>query len=912
MRNMSNTTRVLAHRMSLRKPQKDSLELLERLTKAVDFKSSDSKEKMLDTLLAEGYLKNFTDFDRDFPSFSFAIATGVGKTRLMGAFISYLFIEHKIRDFLILAPNLTIYNKLIDDFRNKSSNKYVFKGIGEFVHHEPRIITGDDYQNVNTPRKQTYKPGMQQALFTDDLAINIFNISKLDKEVSKIKEINEYIGEPYFDYLKNLENLVVIMDESHRYRADRGMQVINDLRPILGLELTATPVVTKGARNIPFNNIAFEYPLANAIRDGFVKEPYAATRKNMDLKAMKKMEKEELEKLKLEDAIVIHEKTKTSLDLYSRNNGLPRVKPFILVVAEDTNHAETILALIKSPQFFDGLYSEKVVTIHSGQRGSEKDDVVQHLLNVEKPDNPIEIVIHVNILKEGWDVTNLFTIVPLRSAAAIILREQTLGRGLRLPYGHRTGDPNVDRLTVVAHELFKELIETANDPNSIIMKEYIIDPDDAEFSAAQEVVTVPPLAESGLQKIQDEIDKATSPEEKKAAELKYSTKKTIIDAVNEGLADKNAKSLDDLTTQDVKTRLAQIVADTLPLFDMSKEEQGKAVECLISDGLIEETLQEIILGTIEIPRIVVQPSGETTTGFHSFKLNSKSLPNWQPVTEEILIKALQSGETSTIGITNDITNTKDTNMNIIVRQLINNDEIDYDEQKDLLYDLAGTIIEYLDSYIKDEKKVSNVVQFYARDIASQIWIQMSDKFYIKDAGYQAADMQPFQRIEKHNFSKLKKDDLFDFRRTFKTTGEMRTKMFKGFKKACHSCYKFDVKPEKELATILEDDKSVEKWLRPAHNQFKIFYGSRSSSYEPDFVVQTERTIYMVEVKDHDKLTSEDVLEKARAATQYCTTVNEYHKKYGGREWKYLLVPDNQVESNRDFKFFESFEYKEKN
>ncbi|KYG66450.1 hypothetical protein AZI86_05235 [Bdellovibrio bacteriovorus] len=908
---MGNTTRTLAQRMSLRKPQKESLEILERAFQVVDFKSKDSKEKKLDALLTNGGFGNLKEFDRDFPSLSFAIATGVGKTRLMGAFISYLFIEHKIRDFLILAPNLTIYNKLIDDFRNTSSPKYVFRGIGDFVHHEPRIITGDDYESVNTPRKQMFKPGQQQALFTEDLAINIFNISKLDKDVSKIKSINEYLGEAYFDYLKNLENLVVIMDESHRYRAERGMQVINDLNPILGLELTATPVVSKGGKDIPFKNIAYEYSLAKAIRDGFVKEPYAATRKNFDLKSLKKMDKDELDQMKLQDAVVIHEKTKTSLDIYSKNNGLPRVKPFILVVAEDTKHAEKLLDLVKSPKFFDGQYSEKVVTIHSGQKGSEKDEVVQGLLSVEKPENPVEIVIHVNILKEGWDVTNLFTIVPLRSAAAVILREQTLGRGLRLPYGQRTGDPNVDRLTVVAHELFKELIEAATDPNSIIMKEYIIDPDDPEFKHGQEIVTVPSLAEAGLQKVQEEIEKAKTPEAKKMAEVKYNLKKAIIDAVADGTAITDVKSLKELTEAKVKKELQKSVTETLPLMEMLTDDRDKIVAELLKDGLLEETLQEIISGTIEIPRIVIQPSGETKTGFHTFKLDTKPFPNWQPVDEEILIKALQSGETSSIGIIKNNANSRDTNVNTIVRQLINNDEVDYDEHKDLLYSLAETAIEHIEKSHKDPNKVSNVVQFYAKDIASQIWLQMSGKFFVKDAGYEASDVQPFQRIEKHNFSKIRSDNLVDFRTTFKSTGEMRLKILKGFKKSCHSYYKFDVKPERDFAVILEDDKNVEKWLRPAHNQFKIFYSNQSKMYEPDFVVQTEKVIYMVEIKDSAELQSDEVQDKARSATQYCNSVNEYLKANGGRTWKYLLIPHDQVETNKDIKFFQSFEYKSK-
>ena len=87
---------------------------------------------------------------------------------------------------------------------------------------------------------------------------------------------------------------------------------------------------------------------------------------------------------------------------------------------------------------------------------------------MEKPDNPTEIVIHVNMLKEGWDVTNLYTIVPLRAANSKTLVEQSIGRGLRLPYGKRTGVGVVDRLTIVSHDKFQEIVDYANSPDSVI------------------------------------------------------------------------------------------------------------------------------------------------------------------------------------------------------------------------------------------------------------------------------------------------------------------------------------------------------------------------------------------------------------------------------------------------------------
>src|SRR5207253_1660266 len=74
-------------------------------------------------------------------------------------------------------------------------------------------------------------------------------------------------------------------------------------------------------------------------------------------------------------------------------------------------------------------------------------------------------------------VTNLYTIVPLRAANARTLIEQSIGRGLRLPYGKRTGVTAVDRLNIVAHDRFQEIIDEANRPDSVIrLQQVILDP----------------------------------------------------------------------------------------------------------------------------------------------------------------------------------------------------------------------------------------------------------------------------------------------------------------------------------------------------------------------------------------------------------------------------------------------------
>ena len=178
-----------------------------------------------------------TDFEREFPSLCFALATGVGKTRLMGACIAYLHLAHGINNFFVLAPNLTIYNKLIADF-TRNTPKYVFKGIAEFAQQPPLVITGDNYDQSGATVDVLPRG------FSQDVRINIFNIAKINSEVRggkepRIKRMREVLGDSYFNHLANLPDLVLLMDESHRYRAQAGMRAINELKPLFGLELTA-------------------------------------------------------------------------------------------------------------------------------------------------------------------------------------------------------------------------------------------------------------------------------------------------------------------------------------------------------------------------------------------------------------------------------------------------------------------------------------------------------------------------------------------------------------------------------------------------------------------------------------------------------------------------------------------------
>lgn len=885
---MSSTTiNAISNRLSLRTPQRESLEILNKLVQELDL----SKDADLQVSMQKvaSLCPTFIEFERDFPSLCFALATGVGKTRLMGAFIVYLMRKKGIKNFFILAPNLTIYNKLMEDFGEPSHSKYVFKGISEFVSNPPTIITGENYQ---------YQGGLFDD--KDGVHINVFNISKINADTRggkapKIKRLSEYLGQSYFDYLSNLDDLVILMDESHHYRADRGMEVINELKPILGLELTATPQVEKGTKHIKFKNVVYEYSLAKAIIDGYVKEPTVATRKNFDASQYKN-DPNKLDQIKIEDGVRIHEDTKVALDIYARNSKTTRVKPFILIVAKDTNHASQIKNLIESQNFFDGRYIGKVIEVHSNQKGDEKDETIAELVSLEDPANTTEIVIHVNMLKEGWDVTNLYTIVPLRTATSMTLREQTIGRGLRLPYGKRTGNEKVDRLTIVSHDKFQEIIDEANKPDSIIKQENIIEINEAEIEKPKEVVTAQNKIEEKFTSEEIAIEAMDTAEEKVTATAMLDVKRSIIETFQKPPS--IIKRAKDLKSSEIKAIAIEKIKQNPKLKSQLPEFQEEIIQH--AENVYDTLVEEFITNIIEIPRITIAPSEEVKAGFHDFDLDVSNI-NFQPVDEEILLQKLRTSEQYIVIGQGRITIDKPEN--IIVSELMNFPEVDYDTQSDLLFKLAHQVIDKFNTVLKDENKVINVIEYYSKEIAAAIYTQMQDHHYCEAPTFEQVSVKPFVTIEPHNVTKYKEDDIHDFKETIDPTSDIPKKIFSGFTKACHSLYKFDSKTEKDFAIIIEQDKHVEKWLRPAHNQFNILWGRARKQYEPDFIVETNDTIYMIETKAEKDIPTDEVQEKKIAAIKYCEYASKYTYDNDGKPWKYMIIPHSQVKVSNDLSYF---------
>lgn len=886
---MNKTVQIITQRLSLRTPQIKSLEILADILDEIEL----SKSPDLEVLLKHVHEKygTCTNFERDFPSICFALATGVGKTRLMGAFISYLTIEKGISNYFILAPNLTVYNKLIDDLSNPSSEKYVFKGIAQFAQNPPRIITGDNY-NTKIVDQTRYANEFESL---ETININIFNISKLNAETRsgkepKMKRLSEYLGESYFEYLMNLEDLVLIMDESHHYRAGRGMAVLNELNPILGLELTATPQIQKATKTIKFKNVVLDYPLGAAMRDGYVKEPAVVTRKDFD---PSQHTPEELDRIKLEDGIRIHENIKPEIEIYCRNNNLPRVKPFVLVVAKDTTHAGQLIEMIKQMNFFNGYYADKVMEIHSNQRGSEKDENIQQLLSVEDPDNDIEIVIHVNMLKEGWDVTNLYTIIPLRTSASATLTEQTIGRGLRLPFGRRMGDDAMDKLYIVSHDKFQAIIEEANKPESLINKTQIIDMGDLELTDHQEVITSSNALDEELEETIKNIEQADISLEEKQKRVFIEV--DLIKKVSKHIHTQNTIH----KTIDLKKIEVQDVIIKRVKYEISSEPQM----LLFEDNNIEEQIRKAInrvyehevTSSIKIPRIAIVPEDDFEVGFRNFDLDTYNL-KYSEISEDLLEKVLNRNEGISLllkgGRHRDVSDRRD----IIVNELINYNEVDYDEHSELLYRLAGQALDSIKEG-RDDKAVDNIIWNKKKNIAEFIYTQMKPNFYLEAKGFRTEISASFSEIRPHNMSKVAADTVHLYSETIEPASRIKSCVFNGFKKNCHSLIKFDSKSEKDFAFILEEEAEspVLKWLRPAPRQFNIWWGALNQRlYEPDFVAETHDCIYIIEVKAEKDMNTPDVRNKAKAALKYCEHATKYNSEHGEKPWKYILVPHDKI------------------
>ncbi|MGE4102050.1 MAG: SNF2-related protein [Pirellulales bacterium] len=504
------------------------------------------------------------------------------------------------------------------------------------------------------------------------------------------------------------------------------------------------------------------------------------------------------------------------------------------------------------------------------------------------PDDATEIVIHVDQLKEGWDVTNLYTIVPLRAFNSRTLIEQAIGRGLRLPYGKRVGVPAVDRLTIVAHDKFQDIIDEANRGDSILKMGLVVIGKDIpdKHSKAVEIPTnlekrlIGTPSQDGQPESKQKPLFNTEPERKAA--------KAALDAIQHF---ERLHSSRDLKSKEVQEQIASRVAEAIrpaqqALPTMEEEVDVKQVVAQVTSQFIETS--------IDIPKIVVVPSDDATYGFRDFDLDCKNI-RLQPVSKDILIQNLQNNERYKLQDSSGAV-TEQRNEDYLIRGLIDFDDISYDEHAELLYTLAGQMVAHLRSYLADDDEVLNVLVCHNRQLVDAIYAQMQQHYFETANSYEVKITKGFRTLHSTNVLAAADEEIRPFRQPIEDRKYIRGLVFGGFTKCLYPSQKFDSDSERRFAVILENDDSALKWFKPGRGVFAIHYrsGIEEGDYEPDFVVETKNGKYLCEPKQKDMPGDPVVIAKAEAASEWCRNASQVT----GTPWTYLLIPHDAIDESK--------------
>lgn len=452
----------------------------------------------------------------------------------------------------------------------------------------------------------------------------------------------------------------------------------------------------------------------------------------------------------------------------------------------------------------------------------------------------------------------------------------------------------MDRLTIVAHDKFQEIIDYANSPESIIKgglkivgipegRSQVIVSKPAIYDLVSEPTGQPA---GGASLMSQEKLVFESPKEQEAAKATWE----IIRREYERLP-RSA----DLAKPEIQKEIAEKVKAAIA--PAQGELEGVA-EKINVEQVVAKAIQVRNERSIDIPRITLQPVGEVTRGFREFKLDLSSV-RLQPVDNEILIQHLQSMEQHRL-MSGDGVVPESKAEDYLIRGLIDFNDVCYDDHAELLYKLTGQAVAHLRSYLKKPDEVLNVLQYHQQALVNLIHVQMQDHYEEKAASYEAHVSKGFTTLRDNTYSIPADESARDFRAPVTERQDIRRMLFGGFKKCLYRVQKFDSDPERRFAALLESDKKVLKWFRPGKGDLQIHHSSESS-YEPDFIVEAKDAKFICEIKSTAEMAAPDVLAKARAATEWCRHASEHARAHGGKPWSYLLIPHDVVTDNMTLK-----------
>ena len=770
-------------------------------------------------------VSQFYDVDGSEPPFEGVVvsATGVGKTYILAGSMELFALAYDIRDFVIITPGRTILEKTRDNLTPGHP-----KSLLGPMSFRPVVITADNFAT----------PDMRAAMDDDSqVKVYLFTVQSLIKPESKTgrrtHKFQEGLGTEFYAHLQRIERLVVFADEHHCYYGPAFSKAVRDLGPWVLVGLTATP-----DKKTPGDQIIFRYPLAAAIAARLVKTPVIVGRRD----------DRDDDLTKLSDGVTLLQAKVGPAEEYARANGLSVVNPVMLVVAKTIGEADEFGSIVRAPDFFGGMFAESVLVVHS----NAPDEALSQLERVEDPESPVRIIISVGMLKEGWDVRNVYVIASMRASVSEILTEQTLGRGMRLPFGAYTGIEILDTLEIVAHERYAELLKRAG-----VLEQAFVDFRSRAVlrinAQGKSVVvtettraTAKPLVADG------EWAEEPSPFDGRPTPVVTSLEVRAGQAAEAAIRLKRTiQRRPDAPEIEIPILRMTAVRSDFSLADITDTERFRHLGAALA-AKPEEELARTRLSA----QIVVGPDGIRRT---------------QLVTSEAADHVHAEGHLFPIDQLRE---------ELAARILASSSVPARKDQRTALGPLLDAFLEGLGS-LAVEVLSANLDRAAARLI--QLVETEQRRFISKPSYDQIVELRRFVPVRMTD-KEVSKDRFGAF---------SRTHGYNSWARSLFSVEWFDSAPELTLANAVDGDASVECWVRLHINELPILWTSGGRQYNPDFIVVEKSGLHwVVEVKMTKEMGSEDVEGKREAAKRWANHVSADERVRG--PWRYLLVSEDDI------------------
>lgn len=757
-------------------------------------------------------------------------ATGVGKTYVLAAGIEYLAGADAVRNFAVIAPGRTIRDKTIANFTSGHP-----KSLLPNMETHPVVVTADNFDT----------PAVRAAMDDDaQVKLYVFTVQSILAPTTKVArrthDYQEGLGAGFYTHLSSLDDLVVFADEHHCYYGEKFSAAVRGLEPYAIVGLTATP-----DPKTPPAQVIYRYPLAAAIAERWVKTPVIVGRRD---------DRSDSEAKLADGLALLGYKAKQAAN-YCAEHGLPPLHPVMLVIAGSTAEADEYSALLRSEEL-GALPGDSVLVVHSNLKGDAKEKALADLDAVEEPDSPVRVIISVGMLKEGWDVRNVYVICAMRALASKILTEQTLGRGLRLPWGAYTGIELLDTVEVVAHERYEDLLRRADVLNEAFIDQYTRAELRRSASGVEVVRRTDDFCASPLPATETGPQAGSSPDPERAATLELTPTDvragaaetataglTLVSVFNprEGMTPIEVPimrmtevqaqfSLNDIIDLEPYRRLGHSLA-TDPETQLQRTRVGAEV-IVGADGMRHTELRRVAAGDHLDAPLSLLPLDTLIADLTDALLSCPVVPNRpdQPKAAEPIVNAFLDG----LG------------PNAAAR----------------LSAYASRAAARLVALVTEEHRK---VMFEPR---------MEEVIEMRVIGGPRSSARVINDDRGGRFAK--------------------SVAYDSWAKSVYHADWFDSRPERQVAIIADDAAEVRCWMRLQVGELPILWRSDGRSYNADLiVVEQDGTSWVVEVKADDAISSGDVQAKRRAAKRWVNTVNSSGQ--ANAPWGYLLVCETDID-----------------